>query len=144
MAQTSLFNYDDYCKGFCISCIIRIMNVILLAIFTLFSAFSFGAILFGTDPFSANILIRILFFTSLSFLFIGAFSITGLWISKIWAKPLSMGTAFRRGFLLAMLMISLLLLETFSALNIINALAAFLIIVAIEFSAVSYRIKHGT
>jgi len=56
----------------------------------------------------------------------GIFILIGVWISK------SMATAFRRGFLLAALALAIVLLENFSVLNLGNAFAVFLLIVAVE------------
>jgi len=116
------------------------MNTVLLLIFTIFSLVSFIVILWGADPYSANSLVRTLFFVTLFFSFVGAFSLLGLWVSRLFSKPLSFDTAFRRGFLLASLAISLVLLETFSVLNIGNAFAAFLIVVSMEMLAVYKKI----
>jgi len=102
------------------------MNTALLLVFTLFSLFSFAAILFGANPYTSNFLIRILFFTTLFFSLMGIFSLAGAWISK------SFETSFRRGFLLAALFLAFVLLENFSVLNIGNAFAVFLLVVAVE------------
>lgn len=112
------------------------MNVALFLIFTLFSLASFGAILWGSNPYSARLLIRILFFISLFFALMGIFSLLGIWISRLFASYLTFGIAFRRGFLLAALSMSLILLETFSALNAGNAFAAFLVVVGLEMFAI--------
>lgn len=112
------------------------MNTVFLLIFTFFSLASFIAILWGADPYSANLPVRVLFFATLFFTFIGLLSFLNIWISKLLSKPMVFGVAFRRGFLFSSLVISLVLLQTFSVLNIGNAIAVFLVIVAAEMIAV--------
>lgn len=112
------------------------MNTVLLLIFTLFSLISFVAILVGTDPYSANVFIRVLFFTTLFFLFVGVLSVAGIFISKLTGARSGTGVLFRRGAILGALIMSLILLETFSALNVISASAVFLLAVSFELLAV--------
>lgn len=112
------------------------MNTAFLLIFTLFSLASFIAILWGADPYSANFPVRILFFVTLFFAFIGLFSFINIWVSRFVSKPMALGAAFRRGFLFSSLVISLILLQAFSALNIGNAIAVFLVVLAAEMIAV--------
>jgi hypothetical protein len=108
------------------------MNTALILVFTLVSLISFIAILVGADPYTSNSFIRVLFFITLFFSLMGIFTLIGARVSK------SMITAFRRGFLLAALALSIVLLENFSVLNLGNAFAMFLLVVAIEMIA-TYR-----
>lgn len=112
------------------------MNTALLFVFTLFSGISLGAIIWGADPNAASFFIRTLFFVTLFFSLMGLFSLFGIWISKLFKSPRSLGVIFRRGFLLSLLSVAIILLETFSALNMINALAILLVIVVIEMIAI--------
>ena len=117
-------------------CIMVLMNTALLLIFTIFSLVSFIAILWGADPYSASPLVRTLFFVTLFFSLMGLFSLLGIWISKLFKGPRSLGVIFRRGSLLSLLTVSIVLLETFSALNMINALSILLVIIVIEMIAI--------
>ena len=112
------------------------MNTALLFIFTFFSLVSFGAILWGSDPYSAYSSIRALFFGSMFFSFVGIFTLFGIWGSKLLGRPLEFKAALRRGFLFSALAISIIILETFSVLNMGNVLAVFLIVVALEMVAI--------
>ncbi|MFY9457972.1 MAG: hypothetical protein WAP23_03565 [Candidatus Spechtbacterales bacterium] len=112
------------------------MNTAFLLIFTLFSLVSFTAILFGSDPYSAALPLRILFFTTLFFSFLGLFSLSSIGLSKLFGRSLAFGGAFRRGLLFSLLVSTLIMLETFSALNIVNAIAVFLVVVAVEAVAI--------
>ena len=112
------------------------MNAALLFIFTIFSLVSFGAILWGADPYSADLSVRTLFFASMFFSFVGIFTLFGIWGSKLFGRPLGFKAALRRGFLFSALAISIIILETFSVLNIGNVLAVFLVVVALEMIAI--------
>lgn len=112
------------------------MNAVLLLIFTLLSLSSLGAIIFGSDPYSASIYIRVLFFVTLFFSFLGVFSILGIYISRLFGSRPSFGVIFRRGFLFAAVSLFIILLETFSVLNAGNASAVFIIVVALELFAI--------
>ncbi len=114
------------------------MYTALLFAFTLLSGISLGAILLGADPNTSPFFIRLLFFVTLLFSLVGLFTLLNIWISKALSRAMPFGTAFRRGFLLSLLSIALILLETFSALNIVNAIAVFLVIVAVEAMGVKY------
>lgn len=136
------------CKNVYNRCMV---NTVLLFIFTVFSLASFSAILVGTDPYSASLFIRTLFFITLFFSFIGLFSISGLTLlsfrgkfkrvkfSEHASKGIEVGMIFRRSMLLAILASSLILLETFSVLNLGNALAMFILIVAVEMLVIYRR-----
>ena len=115
------------------------MNAAFLAIFTLFSAISFSAILFGADPYSASDKLVVLFFLTLFFSLAGLFSLAGMLVGKVARKSSEFAVSLRRGFLLATLVTSLVLIEKFFVLNIGNAAAIFMAIIAIEMIAVYKR-----
>jgi len=115
-----------------------VMNTILLLVFTLFSLLSFSGILWGADPYTSNALIKSLFFLTMFFSTMGVFALSGIWLSRVIKKPLAFDVAFRRGLLLAMLAVAIVALEGGSILNIGNAFAVFMLVVALEMVAV-YR-----
>jgi hypothetical protein len=112
------------------------MNEALVWIFTAFSFASFLGVLFGTDPNSAGVFIRTIFFLSLFFSLAGAFALFGILISKLKRAPILFETIFRRSILLAGLTTGVIVLEMFSSLNIWNAFAAFLLVVSLEMLAI--------
>ena len=108
------------------------MHTALLLVFTIFSLASFGGILWGADPYSSNFFIRTLFFVTLFFALAGLFALLYRWISSLAQRPLSHEVAFRRGFLLATLSVSFVVLQALSLLNLGNAFAVFLVVVSVE------------
>jgi hypothetical protein len=112
------------------------MNETLLWIFTVFSLASFLGILFGADPNSGGSFIRIIFFLALFLLLAGTFALLGIFVLKIKRTPLLFEAIFRRSILLAGLATSVIILETFSLLNVWNAFAVFLLVVSIEMLAI--------
>jgi len=114
------------------------MNSILLLVFTIFSLLSFGGILWGANPYESGALIKTLFFVTLFFSATGIFSLSSILISRVLKKSLAFDTAFRRSLLLAMLAVAIVALEAGSILNIGNAFALFMLVVALEMLAV-YR-----
>lgn len=106
--------------------------IVLLFVFTAFSLLSFAALLVGSDPYSAGTLVRALFFTTLFLSMTGVFTLSGVWFSKTANRRAVFEVIFRRAILLASLVVSLILLETFSLLNIFNVSAASLFIVGLE------------
>lgn len=124
------------------------MHTALLLAFTIFSLASFVGILWGADPYSSNVFIRTLFFVTLFFALAGIFAHLYRWTSSLvhkvfrpaQGKPISHEVAFRRGFLLSVLSISLVILQTLSLLNPGNAFAVFLLVISVEMFTI-YRWK---
>lgn len=116
------------------------MHTALLLVFTIFSLASFVGILWGADPYSSNFFIRILFFVTLFFGLAGIFALLHRWISFLVRRPLSYEVAFRRGFLLAALSVSFVVLQALSLLNLGNAFAVFLVVISVEMFTI-YRWK---
>jgi len=119
------------------------LNTVLLLVFTIFSLSSFIAIFVGSDPYSASLFIKVLFFLTLFFSLIGVFSILGVWVSRFGGRLSAFDVIFRRSMLLAVLALSLILLETFSALNIINTSATLLLIVSTELLFVHRKVNES-
>ena len=120
----------------------EVMYSALLFVFTLLSGISLGAILLGADPNTSPFFIRLLFFVTLFSSLVGLFTLLNIWIPRALSRPMPFGTAFRRGVFLSLLSIALILLETFRALNIVNAFAIFVVIVAMEIAAMYRNRKH--
>lgn len=112
------------------------MHTALIFVFTSFSLVSFLGVLWGADPYSSDLFIRVFFFVTLFFTLAGLFALLHLWISALTRRALSHEATFRRGFLLAALSVSFIALETISLLNLVNAFAIFLVVVAVEMTAV--------
>jgi len=84
------------------------------------------------------------FFVTLFFTASGLFTLGGIFVSRLIGKPIALGSAFRKGLLLALLAVSLVALEAGAILNIGNAFAVFMLAVALEMLAISRGMKHGT
>lgn len=87
------------------------------------------------DPYASGPLIKSLFFVTLFFSAMGIFALGGIWGSRLIARPVTFGIAFRRGLLLAMLAVSIVALQAGAILNIGNAFAVFLLAVTLEMLA---------
>ena len=120
------------------------MNSVLLLVFSVFSMLSFGGILWGADPYTSGAAIKILFFVTLFFTASGFFTSCWIFGSRLIGKPITLGSAFRKGLLLALLAVTLVALEAGAILNIGNAFAVFMLVAALEMLAIARSIQHGT
>ncbi len=119
------------------------MNSALLLVFTLFSLIAFSGILWGADPYTSGGLIKILFFITLFFTASGLFTFCGVFGSRLIGKPIALGSALRKGLLLALLAVTLVALEAGAILNIGNAFAVFMLAVALEMLAIARSMRYG-
>lgn len=106
--------------------------IALLLVFTAFSLSSFVAILVGSDPYSTNTLVRVLFFITMLLSMVGVFSIFGILVARFRGASLEFDVVFRRAIFLSGLVVTLVLLESASLLNIVNSFSIFLLVVGFE------------
>ena len=80
--------------------------IALLLVFTAFSLSSFVAILVGSDPYSTNTLVRVLFFITMLLSMVGVFSIFGILIARFRDAALEFDVVFRRAIFLSGLVVT--------------------------------------
>ena len=120
-----------------------VMYAALLLIFSIFSATSFSFVVVGTDPYSSGLLVHILFFISLFFSLAGGISLGAVLFLKTKKKNFSSLVLSRRSVLVSTLVVLLLLLYTYSLLNLLSLLTLSIAIVSAEIMAIK-RDRRGS
>jgi len=95
------------------------------------------------DPYDTDFFGFLLFYLTLFFSLLGTFFLVSFAYRKIFSKfSLEyniVGTSFRQSFFLALIFVSLLILQGIEMLNIINALLLVAAVVILEFFFLSYK-----
>ena len=112
-----------------------------MAVATIFSWIAWVLVLVYIGPYDSSILGLAAFFLTLLFGLTGIFTIFGFYF-RVWANKnevvyAQVGVSFRQGFLLAVALVGLLLLQTLGVFNLWSAALYIGAIILIEFYALS-------